>query len=394
MAYRRSSCAGIVWCRMVVVAGAWSILWPGPLTSLRAQAPLTSWRVTEVWRTDGTDDGEPLADPRDLLALKDGTLWVLDFKDQKIRRFNPAGKELLTVGREGGGPGEFRNANGLLLHPDGTIWINDPLNARLTVFAPTGRYLRQHSVGNWGWGMRWDAWIEVATGRVADPVPRASGMGSAARGWRMITPTGARRDTVAQPVCPSGAAPPSLRYQAETKGKNRGMLMSRYPFTTGGGAAADGRGGFWCADAGSARAALLRLPNGDTVASTNIVLPPISVPRAERDSVSRAIRKQTARYATSDFDGSRLRDTKPGIAYLSVDYDGRLWVQHGHRFGVAGTTFDVHDSRGGHLGRLTIPLTLLHEGFMPVFARGDDVWAVVVNEDGVPSVARYRIKRH
>ena len=45
------------------------------LASLRGQPAITAWRVTEVWRTDGGEGGQPLADPRDLIATKDGTLW-------------------------------------------------------------------------------------------------------------------------------------------------------------------------------------------------------------------------------------------------------------------------------------------------------------------------------
>lgn len=378
------------WAQMLSLVSLLGVVRPSTVSS---QAPLTTWRVTEVWRRDGTESGDPLADPRDLLAMTDGTLWMLDFKDQRIRRFDAAGKELSSVGRVGAGPGEFRNANGMLLRPDATVWVNDPMNARIAVFAKTGKYLRQHRVGTWGWSMRWDAWTEIATGRVADPVPRTSGMGATGKAWRMLTATGVVHDSLAQPKCPSGAAPPFAIYTAATKGKNGGALQGLYPFLGGGGSAADGRGGFWCADAGSTRVALLRIPGGDTIAVTNVSLPPIAVARAERDSVFRAVRAKTGAYATSDFDGSRLRDTKPGIALVFVDYDGRLWVQHSRRFGTVESVFDVHDARGRHLGRVTLPRTMLHDGYLPLIARGDDVWAAVVDDDGVPSLARYRLSR-
>lgn len=356
------------WALMLSLVSLVGVTGPSAVSS---QVTLTRWRVTEVW----------------------GTLWMLDFKDQRIRRFDAAGKELSSVGRVGAGPGEFRNANGMLLVPDGTVWVNDPMNARIAVISKTGKYVRQVRVATWGSSLRWEAWVEIATGRIADPVPRGSGMGATGMAWRMFTETGARQDTVAQPTCPSGAAPPFAIYKAATKGKNGGALQGLYPFSRGGGSAANGRGEFWCADAGSTRVALLRIPRGDTIAVTNVTLPPIAVPRAERDSVSRAVRARTATYATSDFDGSRLRDTKPGIANLFVDYDGRLWVQHGRRFGTVESVFDVHGARGRHLGRVTLPRTMLHDGDLPLIARGDDVWAAVVDDDGVPSVARYRLSR-
>ncbi len=347
--------------------------------------------MQEVWRRDGTESGEPFAMPRDLLASKDGTLWMRDFKDQRIRRFDGNGKELSGVGRLGSGPGEFRNANGLLLHPDGSVWVNDPLNARLSIFTPNGKYSRQVTVATTGWGMHWDAWIDAARGRVADPILITRGFGGARSGWRLLTAGAPRRDTIARPSCPSGAVPPAMRYSATRTGKNAGAMMGRYPFTTGGGEAPDGRGGMWCADAGSTRVALVRIPRGDTIARTSIDLPPLSVGRAERDSVARAMTKAVAAYTTSDFDASKLRSTKPGIAYVQVDDDRRLWVQHSRLYGSSTTTFDVHDRRGSHVARVSLPAVLLHDGFMPIVARGNDVWANVVDADGVPAVARFRI---
>jgi hypothetical protein len=358
------------------------------LASLRGQPAITAWRVTEVWRTDGGEGGQPLADPRDLIATKDGTLWVLDFKDQRIRRFSAAGKPMASLGRLGSGPGEFRNANGFLLHPNGTVWINDPRNARLTVYSDAGQFLRQHTVSPWGWRYRWDGWVERATGAVADPVPAKSRYA-----FRMVAASGTIRDSVAQPSCPSGKAPPEASFKAEAKSKATGAVQGPYPFTTGGGAAATGHGTMWCADAGSTRAALVRIPTGDTIATTSIEVPTMTVPAAERDSVVNFLLTTTRKYDVSDFDPMRVRNSKPGIAMLTVDDDGRLWVQHAARFRAGNAVFDVHDARGQHLGRVTIPRPLYAQGYLPIKARGNDIWAVVIDDDEVPSVARYRIVR-
>jgi hypothetical protein len=167
--------------------------------------------------------------------------------------------------------------------------------------------------------------------------------------------------------------------------------MGPYPFITGGGAVATARGTLWCADAGSTRVALIRIPRGDTVLTTSVDIAALPVTRAERDSVLRLLTAKLSTYAQSDFDPMRVRTSKPGIAALWVDYDGRLWVQHTRVHGATGTTFDVHTPRGAQVARVTIPGVLYHEGYIPVIARGNDAWAILTDDDGVPSIARFRL---
>src|SRR6187551_3424611 len=117
-----------------------------------AQGALSMWKATPVWRIDGTESGEPFSGLRDFLVSRDGRLWVLDFKDQLIRRFDANGKALESVGRKGSGPGEMKNANGMVQRRDGTIWVNDPSNGRLTVFDINGKFARQHMLSIRGYG--------------------------------------------------------------------------------------------------------------------------------------------------------------------------------------------------------------------------------------------------
>ena len=104
-------------------------------TAVSAQPKLATWTATELWHVDGTEGGEPFGDLRDYVVQKDGTLWVLDFKDQSIRRFSANGKPLPNVARMGSGPGEIKNANGMLLTPDGSKvgWFRDPDGNLLSV---------------------------------------------------------------------------------------------------------------------------------------------------------------------------------------------------------------------------------------------------------------------
>ena len=155
---------------------------------------------------------------------------------------------------------------------------------------------------------------------------------------------------------------------------------------------ADGLGSVWCASSTSTSVALVRIGKNDTIARTKIEVPRVPVQPAERDEVASAIEKRIAQYATTDFDRAKIPGTKPGIASVAVDDDGRLWVQHAERYGDRSVTFDVHDKSGKHLGRVRIPQRPSAEG-LSIRARGNDLWIALRDEDDVIGIARYRIAR-
>ena len=148
----------------------------------------------------------------------------------------------------------------------------------------------------------------------------------------------------------------------------------------------------WCASPASTSVALVRIGMSDTLAQTRVELARLSVGKAERDDAVARIEKKIAIYATNDFDPAKIPATKSAIALLSVDDDGRLWVQHAATFGDTTVTFDIHDRAGTHLGRLRIPQRPSLEG-LPIRARGNDLWIALRDADDVIGIARYRITR-
>jgi hypothetical protein len=359
--------------------------------AVQAQTSPTVWRVTEQWRVDGTErSGVGFAQVRDAVVTGDGALWVLDFKEQAIRRYDARGRFLGTSGRPGAGPGELREANGLLRHGDGSVWVNDPPNGRLTVFSADGAFARQHVLPSFGYGYRWDAWFDAARNEVVDGSTRK--VGEEYRSvWRRVSGDGADRGVLTVPPC----ADRELRYSGmpfwKAESPNGSGSSGAYPFVTGGGFAFDGKGGVWCVDATSTRAALLHVATRDTVTMTSIALPRIPVAAAERAEEIQRIRTSVSRHARNDFDPTRVPTTKPPIASISVDDDGRLWVRHSDRYGTSRTTYDVHDARGAHLGRVTVPARV--PGHLPPRASGDRVWLPVLDDDDVLQFAHFTIAR-
>lgn len=81
----------------------------------------------------------------------DGSVYLYDGQVPVLRKYGPDGTYIATFGREGGGPGEYRNSDGgLAVLPDGRVALRDPGNGRMQVFAPDGEPLGSWPVqGNW-----------------------------------------------------------------------------------------------------------------------------------------------------------------------------------------------------------------------------------------------------
>lgn len=59
--------------------------------------------------------------------------------DQRIQAYDTMARLVWSVGRDGGGPGEFRNIRDLKIAPNREIWAHDPVNARITRIGTNGR---------------------------------------------------------------------------------------------------------------------------------------------------------------------------------------------------------------------------------------------------------------
>lgn len=74
---------------------------------------------------------------------EDGNFYVTDFDNHRIQKYDPEGKYLLTFGREGQGPGEFRSLSVVRFDKDKNLYITDGSNRRISFFNSNGEFLRQ-----------------------------------------------------------------------------------------------------------------------------------------------------------------------------------------------------------------------------------------------------------
>lgn len=74
---------------------------------------------------------------------QDGNFYVTDFDNYRIQKYDPEGKYLLSIGREGQGPGEFRNLSVVRFDKDNNLYVTDGINRRISFFSRKGVFLRQ-----------------------------------------------------------------------------------------------------------------------------------------------------------------------------------------------------------------------------------------------------------
>lgn len=74
--------------------------------------------------------------------LSDGRIAVVNQGSQELRLYDADGRFLRASGREGEGPGEFRDAFQLWIRPGDTIVVGDYRPWRYHVFAPDGEWVR------------------------------------------------------------------------------------------------------------------------------------------------------------------------------------------------------------------------------------------------------------
>ena len=86
----------------------------------------------------GVLDGEPqyqFGNIRAIAVGADGRMYVLDGHGPVLRMYAADGTWVQNVGREGEGPGEYKQPDsGLAMRPDGKLLLRDPGNGRISIY--------------------------------------------------------------------------------------------------------------------------------------------------------------------------------------------------------------------------------------------------------------------
>ncbi|RMH15701.1 MAG: hypothetical protein D6701_09800, partial [Gemmatimonadetes bacterium] len=297
---------------------------------------------------------EVFGDVRAVDADAEGNIYVLDFPASEIRVFDAQGRHLRTIGGKGEGPGEISASTGFALAADGTLWVHDHGQWRWLHLTASGEEIERVPLHVPSWGYMTDVVID-ARGRLWKPTshsdePRARepepGISewTARSYWKSLDPASGAIDSV---------------FVGEISGRTHiarwgsGARYSMIPNDARSSSIPDPAGGFWVTRSEPYR--IVRLSEaGDTtlVIEAAVSGPPVSE-QERRDYLAAAEERgpEDLRIATEIAEA--MRDSKPAIASIRVDDEGRLWVERTVE-GDEPPIFDLFTREGDYVGSVRL----------------------------------------
>ena len=359
------------------------------VTNIPAANVSPTWTLVEELRIGSLEGTGPdaFAYLKGLVALEDGGFAVLDSQVQELRVFGPDGAHIATHGGKGQGPGEFVDANGLMLGPGERLWVSDARNGRMSVFDPVDGFLESFPFADGYYGWVWNGAM-VNGSRIHRPW--SDGTREQIRVYDLMM-------TLVDSLPLPGDQPEDEEYDPESQPGSfyqeldGGYMMYGIPFFASEVRYIDSRGAVWSTRDGDSEYRLSRWePGGDTTLVVETRRPAIPVLVVERDSVIDAMRQMLADAGASrQWDWSRIPNVKPAIEAIFESGEGNLWVRTPAADG--GAVFDVYLEEGGYLGTASFgPSLSLSDQVAPV-VRGDLAWLIVTDEFDVQYVVRARI---
>jgi hypothetical protein len=108
-------------------------------SSAPAQGTASRWSFT-IEQRYGERPGTELVSVQTIAVDGAGRLYVADSRPAAVKVFSPDGTLLRVIGRQGGGPGEYRNP--WIAARGASVVMHDPAQSRTSVFDTSGKFLR------------------------------------------------------------------------------------------------------------------------------------------------------------------------------------------------------------------------------------------------------------
>lgn len=338
----------------------------------RVEAPLRSASVD--LRIDAGNDAARLSEIVALEVGEAGTLYVLDYIEQRLLSFDKDGNHRWSAGGRGQGPGEFGGAAGLAIDPQGKVWVWDPREQRFSVFRSDGTLegtFPRPTVGQlnpWPGGFASD-------GRLIDWAVKHQ---EAPPGRTMLRPVATSipgLDTVSFPA---------VEFTRELRANGR----TGVPFGPGLVVSLDRAGGLLFAHT-EAYKIFFRSLDGDTLLRFSLQDDPKPVTTEELDSVIRL-----SRTFSPDLwlDPGQVPEVKPVIRRIFATPDGaRTYVVPDVSGYAVGSVLDVFDAAGVFIDRYLLPEPLEVTYPLPVARGGFVYYASIHPVTGLAALLRVRI---
>ena len=375
----------------ILVVVTLSAGWSASPEAQRSATTQARWSLV-VEQRYGDRSGAELANPQTIAVDGEGRLYVADARPAAVKVFNADGSLLRVIGREGGGPGEYRNP--WIAARGNRVVVHDPAQSRTSVFDTSGKFLKS-------WPTFCCHQNEIAVDRSMRVVVPAV-LGSPSAGPEPVRSAPYLRYEL------EGSAVDTIRIRASGDEKlwtvprrgadgkpGAGSTSVVVPFTPRQVFAWHPGGGYVSGWSGVMQ--LFRSTGGrDSVAFVADRAVPPRIPdnlrRAQVDSAvavfSRMVDPATARNAV------RLADVPtnaPAFTRLLIDEEGNVWARQLHGAERGTTRFRIFGPTGTDLGEAPLPASVPDWGGV-AFGRGV-VFVRTEDADGQPIVLRIRYTR-
>lgn len=356
-------------------------------TLASAWATTAEWALEEDLRIWGPPDGY-LGDIIAVAADSRDNIYILDGLTQEIHVFDDGGGFLRTLGGQGQGAGEFREALGPAIAPGDTLWVADQGAPRYSIFGPEGTLIGTR-VRKATWGMITDRCTIAPDGSYME--------------WGVRYPNRERSDDPSDvdlvhyyPVRVSPDAErldtlPHLEFVLQLADLPSVGLRRPAQFGPRLKRALGCRDDIWFASSGEYRVHRRSLAGDTAVVFTLEGVRPAPVDEADRDELRATFERYGAPALLRDY-LQALPENKPVIAGLFVDGAGHVFVAPETSRVDAGTVIDVFREDGVFLGRVAVPEAVRIDA-SKAHARGDYLLFAGEDEVGTPYVTRLRIRR-
>ena len=316
------------------------------------------------------------------VRLTDGRIVVANGASNELRVYDAAGKHQSTLGRAGGGPGEFQTLRALWLMPSDTLMAVDARSNRVTVYAPgptLSKSFQLQSVA--GISGRLGDGTYLLTVGVAPSLDMKDFQGLIEFNGLVLRRTAdvAQVDTVARAKAGQSYVNPTTRRQ--------------YPFPFGRTAQiAVAPARFYYGDTHSTEVGIYD-PAGKRVGSVKLRGSSRPLTTADVDKwvdvdVAKRNGEQAKAEARNDFKQIPPNKRTPEFASMKVDDLGNLWVRHyGPPFDPS-PDYDVYDANGAPIARVRVA-----PRFDPFHIGKDFILGVRKDDLDVEHVEVYKLTR-
>jgi DNA-binding beta-propeller fold protein YncE len=96
-----------------------------------------------------SEEGD-LRQPRGIAVDREGNIYVADFGNHRIQKFNSNREFVSGWGEQGNLPGQFKQPSAVFVGPNDDIYVTDTWNQRIQVFNKEGEYIREWGAAFFG----------------------------------------------------------------------------------------------------------------------------------------------------------------------------------------------------------------------------------------------------